>query len=331
MLSRIAQETKEYELLAPLAFKSADSRGREQPEEPCEFRTAFQRDRDRIIHSKAFRRLIHKTQVFLSPEGDHYRTRLTHTIEVAQVSRAVARFMQYNEDLTEAIALGHDLGHTPFGHKGEMILDKIYPGGFHHNEQSLRIVDKLETHGTRKGLNLSFEVRDGIVNHTGPDVPATLEGQIVRICDRIAYINHDIDDALRSDIIKPCDLPKPEIAILGSTHSERINNLIKDLCINSEGKSHMALSERFASSLASLRDFMFQNVYNSKLVLASLNNNKIEEVITTIFYHFVKAPYEMPDLFQDIAKIDGVECAVKDFVSGMTDVYAKELFHKLNG
>ena len=229
MNNRESIEKREYKILSPLACKAADSKGRVYDEEKCEYRTDFQRDRDRIVHSKAFRRLIHKTQVFLAPEGDHYRTRLTHTLEVSQISRTVARILAYNEDLTEAIALGHDLGHTPFGHVGEKVLNNIHPGGFVHNVQSLRTVDVIEDTPKRRGLNLTYEVRNGILNHRGPVRPVTLEGQIVKICDRIAYVNHDIDDAIRSGVITFDDLPEREIEIIGSTHSERINNLIVDL------------------------------------------------------------------------------------------------------
>ncbi len=263
MNNREAIEKREYELLSPLACKAAESKGRRLEEEKCEYRTDFQRDRDRIVHSKAFRRLIHKTQVFLAPEGDHYRTRLTHTLEVSQIARTVARILAYNEDLTEAIALGHDLGHTPFGHVGEKVLNKIHPGGFVHNEQSLRTVDLIEDTSRRRGLNLTYEVRDGILNHRGSVMPVTLEGQIVKLCDRIAYVNHDIDDAIRSGVITFDQLPKREIEILGSTHSDRINNLIIDLCKNSEGKEVISLSPEYADSLGRLRAFMFRNVYNS--------------------------------------------------------------------
>ena len=221
MNNREAIEKREYELLSPLACKAAESKGRLFDEEQCEYRTDFQRDRDRIVHSKAFRRLIHKTQVFLAPEGDHYRTRLTHTLEVAQIARTVARILSYNEDLTEAIALGHDLGHTPFGHVGEKVLNKIHPGGFVHNEQSLRTVDVIEDTSRRRGLNLTYEVRDGILNHRGSVVPMTLEGQVVKICDRIAYVNHDIDDAENAGIMSEDDIPTEIRDVLGYSKSER--------------------------------------------------------------------------------------------------------------
>ena len=214
MLLREDLERREFEMLSPLAVKSAQSKGRAAEEEKCRMRTEFQRDRDRIIHSKAFRRLMHKTQVFLAPEGDHFRTRLTHTIEVSQIARTIARSLNLNEDLTEAIALGHDLGHTPFGHNGEEVLDEVHPGGFKHNVQSLRVVDVLESTQSRNGMNLTAEVRDGIVNHTGRAMPFTMEGQIVKISDRIAYINHDIDDALRSSVISMEDIPKSSLQLV---------------------------------------------------------------------------------------------------------------------
>lgn len=229
MITRKTIEEREYRELSPYGTRAAESRGRMAEEEPCSIRTDFQRDRDRIIHSKSFRRLMHKTQVFLAPEGDHFRTRLTHTIEVSQIARTIARGCGLNEDLTEAIAMGHDLGHTPFGHSGESVLNRIYPGGFRHNEQSLRVVDVLESGTSRRGMNLTMEVRDGILNHTGPVKPFTVEGQVVKISDRIAYINHDIDDALRSGVIRYEDLPAHCIEILGSTHKERINTLVTDM------------------------------------------------------------------------------------------------------
>lgn len=329
MLAREAIEKREYEILSPLACKAADSRGRQFEEEQCEFRTDFQRDRDRIVHSKAFRRLIHKTQVFLAPEGDHYRTRLTHTLEVSQISRTVARILAYNEDLTEAIALGHDLGHTPFGHVGEMILNRIHPGGFRHNVQSLRTVDVIEDTSRRRGLNLTLEVRDGILNHSGPDTPMTLEGQIVKICDRIAYVNHDIDDAIRSKVITFDQLPKEEIAVLGSTHSDRINNLIVDLCRNSEGKDTVALSPEFADSLGRLRAFMFENVYRSHDVRTVSDLDKVDRVISSLYDYYMDHSEEIPGIYKQIEKEEGTAVAVKDLISGMTDRYALNLYERL--
>ena len=329
MIRREDIEKREYEVLSPLASKAAESKGRIFDEEPCEFRTVYQRDRDRIVHSKAFRRLIHKTQVFLAPEGDHYRTRLTHTLEVSQIARTVARILAYNEDLTEAIALGHDLGHTPFGHVGEKVLNKIYPGGFSHNEQSLRTVDVIEDTSRRRGLNLTYEVRDGILNHRGDVTPMTLEGQIVKICDRIAYVNHDIDDAIRSGVITFDQLPEQEIRILGSTHSDRINNLIVDLCSNSEGKDSISLSPEFAESLGRLRAFMFKNVYNAEDVRCVSDLDNVERVISSLYQHYMSHPEEIPGIYKDIEKEDGTETAVKDLISGMTDRYALNLYDKL--
>ena len=329
MLIREDLEKREYEILSPLASKSAESRGREFPEEQCHFRTDYQRDRDRIIHSKAFRRLIGKTQVFIAPEDDHYRTRLTHTLEVSQVSRTVARILRYNEDLTEAIALGHDLGHTPFGHAGEAVLNTIHPGGFAHNEQSLRTVDSIEETSRRRGLNLTYEVRDGILNHRGQGVPVTLEGQIVKICDRIAYVNHDIDDAIRNGIISMSDLPEKDIAILGKTHSDRINNLIIDLCQNSECKDTISLSPVVMDALSDLRSFMFTNVYNSPQVIEISNREKVDLIIRSLYDYFLTHPDEMPGVYREIEKEDGTQEAVKDLISGMTDRYALRLYDKL--
>lgn len=329
MITREDFEKREYEILSPLAARSAESKGRINDEEPCDLRTVYQRDRDRIVHSKSFRRLIHKTQVFLSPEGDHYRTRLTHTLEVSQISRTVARILSYNEDLTEAIALGHDLGHTPFGHVGEAVLNKIYPGGFCHNEQSLRTVDVIEETASRRGLNLTYEVRDGILNHRGPVTPATLEGQIVKICDRIAYVNHDIDDAIRSGVISFEDLPEKEIAILGATHSERINNLIVDLCSNSEGKEIIALSPEFAESLGRLRTFMFDNVYSAADVRSVADVDKVDRIIRALYQHYLDHNDEIPGVYRKIMEEEGAEVAVKDLISGMTDRYALNMYDKL--
>ena len=329
MLDRIACEKREYEILSPLASKAAESKGRIRHEDKCEFRTEYQRDRDRIVHSKAFRRLMHKTQVFLAPEDDHYRTRLTHTLEVAQISRTCARILMYNEDLTEAIALGHDLGHTPFGHAGETVLAKIHPNGFAHNEQSLRTVDRIEDTSRRTGLNLTYEVRDGILNHRGRGVPLTLEGQIVNICDRIAYTNHDIDDAIRSGIIKRGDLPKSAIDVLGTQHSDRINNLIVDLCRNSEGKDRISLSEPLYNALMELRAFMFANVYNSKPVQAVASMSKVEVIISSLYEYFINHPNEMRGVYKKIEQEDGIATAAKDLIAGMTDRYALTLYDKL--
>lgn len=324
-------EELEIQRLDRRAAKSKYSLGRDYPHEKCLYRTEFQRDRDRIIHSKSFRRLMHKTQVFISPEGDHYRTRLTHTLEVAQVARTIARILNYNEDLTEAIALGHDLGHTPFGHNGEEVLSSIHPGGFRHNEQSLRIVEVLEglNKNNKKGLNLTKEVRDGILNHRGSGVPITLEGQIVKISDRIAYINHDIDDAMRSGVIALEDLPKEDIDILGHTHSERIDNLISDLASTSNGQKCIKQSEQFYRALLHLRKYMFENVYQNELVKKEENMIKIEMVITSLYSYFNKYPEKMPELYRQVASTEDTKVAVKDYISGMTDRYAISLYSDL--
>lgn len=331
MYTRTDIEKREYEILSPLASKAAESNGRKYPEEMCKYRTVYQRDRDRIIHSKAFRRLLHKTQVFIAPDDDHFRTRLTHTLEVAQISKSVARIIRYNEDLTEAIALGHDLGHTPFGHVGEAILNKIHPGGFIHNIQSLRTVDHIENTSMKIGLNLTYEVRDGILNHRGTGVPLTKEGQIVKICDRIAYVNHDIDDALRSEMITLSDLPQESIEILGKTHSDRINNLIIDLCHNSEGQNRVELSPIYNEALLTLRSYMFSNIYNSSCVLAFIDINQLENVITSLYEYYMIHADEMPPIYQEIAREDGVAVAVKDLISGMTDRYALNTYDRLFG
>ena len=322
MLLREELEKREFEILSERAAKSADSKGRLFPEEKCNIRTEFQRDRDRIIHSKAFRRLMHKTQVFLAPEGDHFRTRLTHTIEVSQIARTIARALNLNEDLTEAIALGHDLGHTPFGHNGEEVLDKIHPGGFKHNMQSLRVADVIESTKSRRGMNLTMEVRDGIVNHTGKDMPFTLEGQIVKISDRIAYINHDIDDAIRSGVISAEDLPEEALRIFGKTHRERINNMVVDLIENSDGKDRIYQSPQYKESLDSLRTFMFANVYKSSKVKREEDLNKVEVVISSLYDYFIHNIDQLPEDMKKIAAHDGKNEAVKDYVAGMTDRFA---------
>ena len=329
MNNRESIEKREYEFLSPLACHAAESKGRQFDEGQCEYRTDFQRDRDRIVHSKAFRRLIHKTQVFLAPEGAHYSTRLTHTLEVQQIARTIARILAYNEDLTEAIALGHDLGHTPFGHVGEKVLNKIHPGGFEHNVQSLRTVDIIEDTSRRRGLNLTYEVRDGILNHRGPVTPATLEGQIVKISDRIAYINHDIDDAIRSGVLTFEQLPEREVSILGSTHADRINNLIVDLCKNSEGKDTISLSPEFAGSLDRLREFMFENVYSSKKVRGVAVLDKVGRLISSLYSYYMEPSDEIPGIYKQIEKEEGTAVAVKDLISGMTDRYALNLYEKL--
>ena len=329
MLLREELEKREFAVLSPLAAKSALSEGRAQEEEKCAIRTEFQRDRDRIIHSKSFRRLMHKTQVFLAPEGDHFRTRLTHTIEVSQIARTIARSLNLNEDLTEAIALGHDLGHTPFGHNGEDVLNSIHPGGFAHNVQSLRVVDVLESSASRTGMNLTAEVRDGILHHTGGGLPFTLEGQIVKLSDRIAYINHDIDDALRSSVISMEDIPASSLALFGRSHRERINNMVTDVIRNSDGRDEIRQSAAYREELNKLRSFMFSHVYKSGRVKREEDLAKVEVVISSLYEYFLKHPRRLPRELQEIARRDGINEAVKDYVAGMTDRFALNIYTEL--
>ncbi|MBQ3521138.1 MAG: deoxyguanosinetriphosphate triphosphohydrolase [Firmicutes bacterium] len=322
-------EQREYEYLSQYATKSAESRGRQAEEEQCTIRTDFQRDRDRIVHSKAFRRLMHKTQVFLAPEGDHYRTRLTHTIEVSQIARTIARGAGLNEDLAEAIAMGHDLGHTPFGHSGEAVLAEIYPGGFRHNVQSLRVVDVLESGSTRRGMNLTMEVRDGIVNHTGSVMPMTPEGQIVKVSDRIAYINHDIDDAIRSGIITIDDLPKESIAILGDTHKKRIDTLVRDMIENTIGRPTAQLSAEKMEAMNDLRTFMFKNVYHNSRVKRVEDINKVKEIVEFLYSYYLENHDELPRELLAMRDEFSIEELVKDHVAGMTDRYALNTYEEL--
>ena len=313
---RLRQELEELEEknLSPFAALNKNSRGRYYFEEPCDVRSDFQRDRDRIIHSKSFRRLKHKTQVFIAPEGDHYRTRITHTLEVAQIARTAARALLLNEDLTEAIALGHDLGHTPFGHAGEETLDELFDGGFRHNEQSLRVVEYLE--GSH-GLNLTWEVREGIPRHTGEEVPQTLEGQLVRICDRIAYINHDIDDALRAGIISYEQLPAQETDFLGHSSSERINTMVRDLIKNSSGQPFIAMSEETSEVMDNLRNFLFNNVYVGSS--AKAEERKVKLIITMLHNYWLENQGELPEEVKFMGERFGFERAVCDYIAGMTD------------
>ncbi len=322
---RESVERNEHRCLSSLAAKSSDSRGRRRYEEPCRLRTEFQRDRDRIIHTKSFRRLKHKTQVFIAPEGDHFRTRLTHTLEVSQIARTIARALNLNEDLAEAIALGHDLGHTPFGHAGEDVLDEIVPGGFNHNEQSLRVVDVVEE---GQGLNLTHEVRDGILNHTGSQLPFTLEGQIVKLSDRIAYINHDIDDALRGHIIKPEDLPQECIRVLGFDHRTRINTMVLDTVQASYGKNQVVMSARVGDATCSLREFLFDKVYiGSK---AKTEEEKAKRLLKILFFYYRDNPQELPENIQlQQERGDSIATVVTDYVAGMTDRYAINRFNQL--
>ena len=311
---------REHAFLSPRAAFADESRGRQREEPDCPVRTVFQRDRDRIIHCNSFRRLKHKTQVFLSPEGDHYRTRLTHTLEVAQIARTIARGLDLNEDLTEAISLGHDLGHTPFGHAGERALDAVCSKGFHHYEQSLRVVDVLEKNG--EGLNLTYEVRNGIVCHTKGTEADTLEGRIVRLADRIAYINHDIDDAVRAGVMREEDIPRQIRDTLGDTKSARINTLVLSAIENS--RETIALDSTAQALFDELHDFMFRHVYTN--ARAKGEEGKAVDMIQWLFGFYSEKPELLPALFQDIAERDGQETAVCDFVAGMTDRYAVHMF-----
>ena len=329
MILREDLEKREYEILSPFAAKAAETKGRQYEETKCDVRTDYQRDRDRIVHSKAFRRLMHKTQVFLAPEGDHFRTRLTHTLEVSQIARTIARALALNEDLTEAIAMGHDLGHTPFGHNGESFLNDRHPGGFQHNVQSLRVVDVLESSGRGRGMNLTFEVRDGILNHTGAVTPVTLEGQIVKISDRIAYINHDIDDALRSSVIKESDLPKDCVEILGQDHRTRINTLVTDLVRNSDGRDRIIMSDECRFYMDKLRAYMFENVYHSKVVKKDEDLDKIKNMIISLYDYYEQNPKELPAESFEMIEEFGVDEVVKDHVAGMTDRYALNIYSTL--
>lgn len=311
-------ERIQAETLSSYATLSQNSRGRETPIAPCEIRTDFIRDRDRILHCKSFRRLKHKTQVFLSPQGDHYRTRLTHTLEVSQIARTITRALRLNEDLSEAIALGHDLGHTPFGHSGEDVLDELLPDGFEHNVQSLRVVEKLENDGA--GLNLTYEVRDGILNHKKTGVPITLEGCVVSLADRIAYINHDIDDAIRAGVLKESDLPKECVRVLGNSHGKRINSMILDVVGHSCDQPKITMSEEFYRQFDALRDFMFERVYKNPV--AKSEEEKAKRVIRELFAYYLNHTELLTGEYAKYLEQDGRERAVADYIAGMTDNYA---------
>jgi dGTPase len=317
-------EEIERETLSPHAALASTSKGRERDEPPDDLRTCFQRDGDRIVHCKAFRRLKHKTQVFLAPEGDHYRVRLTHTLEVNQIARTAARALRLNEDLTEAIALGHDLGHTPFGHLGEQALTPFLGRPFRHNEQSLRIVDHLEDEG--RGLNLTWEVRDGIVNHTwSMPPPATLEAQVVRFADRIAYVNHDVDDAVRAGVLGPDELPAAALEVLGRTHPERIDRLVKDLVASSEDGPEIRMSSEVFRALDALRDFMFERVYLRDEARAE--QEKAISLVRTLFAFYLDHPEQMP---QEYHRTPGdLPTRVADHIAGMTDRYALRVYEQL--
>lgn len=326
MQIRVWEECWEDHHLSPYAVGSGGSRGRAQPETECEIRTVFQRDRDRLLHSKAFRRLSGKTQVFISPTGDHYRTRLTHTLEVAQISRTVARALRLNEELSEAIALGHDLGHTPFGHAGESALNSVLEGGFRHNEQSLRVVEVVERHGDVMGLNLSYEVKDGILCHTGPEIPSTLEGQVVRICDRVAYINHDIDDAIRAGILQESDLPIECQSILGTSRSQRIDTMVKDLIANSYSKPRISMSKEVEHATNVLRGFLFDYVYLTSS--ADQEKAKIHGLIARLFEYYLASPGALPEEWRHGRK-EEPNRLVADYIAGMTDRYALAEYERL--
>ncbi len=320
-------EKREHEILSPYAAFSDESRGRSRNEEQCDIRPVYQRDRDRILHCKAFRRLKQKTQVFLAPRGDHYRTRLTHTLEVSQNARTIAKALRLNEELTEAIALGHDLGHTPYGHCGERVLNKLCPGGFAHNKQSVRVVELLEKDGA--GLNLTYEVRDGILNHQTSGNPSTLEGKIVRFSDKIAYINSDIDDSIRAHILKEEDIPTEYTKILGNSIRTRLNTLIHDIIQNSEGKNDICMSDEVYRALMGLRKFMFENVYTNPA--AKAEEKKAENVVQYLFEYYCGHINELPEEFYNLI-INGTdkERAVCDYIACMSDMFATNTFKQLN-
>ncbi len=319
MTIRQSLEQYEREYLSPFATLSMNSKGRLRPEEECDIRTVFQRDRDRIIHSKSFRRLKDKTQVFLTPEGDHYRTRLTHTLEVSQNARTIAKALRLNEDLAEAIALGHDLGHTPFGHAGERALNEICPLGFEHSVQSVRTVDILEKNGI--GLNLTMEVRDGILNHQTKGTPSTLEGKIVRFSDKIAYIYHDMDDAMRAGILRESDIPKEISSVIGETTRERLNTFVHDLVTYSQGKNDICMSDEVDKAMKNLRFFMFERVYNNRQ--AKGEEEKAEQLMMTLYEYYMKNTELLPQEYQRMM-YDGEEKerVVCDYVGAMTDRFA---------
>lgn len=326
MVIREEQELREHRIYRSCASFSDETRGRACPEDKCDIRTEYQRDRDRIIHSKSFRRLKHKTQVFLSPGGDHYRTRLTHTLEVAQIARTISRALGLNEDLTEAIALGHDLGHTPFGHAGERALSRYTSKPFHHNEQSVRIVEKLEKNG--RGLNLTWEVRDGILNHRSANTPATLEGAVVRISDKIAYVNHDIDDGIRAGILEEESLPKECTKVLGNCTRDRINNTIHAIVRHCIDIDQVVLPPEFEEAQKELRQFMFKDLYTNPV--AKGQETKAERIIGLLYQEYINDLSKLPREYQNfIEKGEDKEIIVCDYIAGMTDNYAIECFNEL--
>ncbi|MDD6174785.1 MAG: deoxyguanosinetriphosphate triphosphohydrolase [Firmicutes bacterium] len=324
MTIRERTEEQELQFLAAEAAKARTTRGRQRPEPECDLRTAFQRDRDRILHCKSFRRLKHKTQVFLSPEGDHYRTRLTHTLEVAQIARTIARCLRLNEDLTEAISLGHDLGHTPFGHAGERALNAIAPGGFRHYEQSVRVVERLENEGL--GLNLTAEVRNGILCHTTGTEAFTAEGRIVRIADRIAYINHDIDDAQRAGVLEPEEIPWDIIQTLGDRRTTRINTLVSSLVANSTPE-RLAMAPDVQEAFDELHRFMYRNVYCNPV--AKGEEQKVPGLVETLYRYCLMHADKLPDEMRIVREREGAERAVCDYIAGMSDGFATQMFETI--
>ncbi|MBQ0001439.1 MAG: deoxyguanosinetriphosphate triphosphohydrolase [Clostridiales bacterium] len=323
---RESMEQRERELLSPFAAFSADSKGRERFEEECDIRTAYQRDRDRILHCKSFRRLKDKTQVFLAPQGDHYRNRLTHTLEVSQISRTIAKALQLNEDLVEAIALGHDLGHTPFGHAGERALDRLNPAGFAHYKQSVRVAQFLEKDG--EGLNLTWEVLDGILNHRTSGKPATLEGQIVRFSDKIAYIHHDMDDAQRAGILTEDNIPVTLRITLGYNTKERLNTFVHNIIENSMGKDHIQMSDEIQEALSELRAIMFEEVYTNPN--AKKEEKRAEEMLTQLYQYYLRHPENMSREYgEQIQKGADPNIVVCDYISGMTDQYSMDRFREI--
>lgn len=324
---RETREAWEVQYLSPYASMSRDTLGRDVPEELCDIRPEYQRDRDRILHCKAFRRLKHKTQVFLAPEGDHYRTRLTHTLEVAQIARTIARSLRLNEDLTEAIALGHDLGHTPFGHSGERILNELCPYGFAHYQQSVRVVEVLEKDG--RGLNLTKEVRDGILNHRTSGHPSTLEGGIVRLSDKIAYINHDIDDAIRAKIFAEAELPDRFTDVLGHSVRERLNTMIHDIIEQSMDKPAICMSPGMEEAMQGLRAWLFEHVYKNEIPKAE--EGRAQQLIVSLYKYYMEHVIELPEeyLLLMVQKGEAKERVVCDYIAGMSDSYAIDKFEAL--
>lgn len=316
---------REKSTLSPYAFLTCNTKGRDKPYVPCRIRTEFQRDRDKIIHSKAFRRLMHKTQVFLLPQDEHYRTRMTHTLEVTQIARIIARALRLNEDLTEAIALGHDLGHTPFGHAGEAAMRKLYSHDFAHSAQSVRVAEKIEKDGL--GLNLTAEVKDGILNHTGSDLASTLEGVVVKFADRIAYINHDIDDACRAGIMSLDDIPDHILKTLGRGHSERINAMVSAVITASTDMPVISMTPEIGKATDELRAFLFRNVYTNPV--AKGEEEKAKVMLEELYEYYVDHPDKLPEPYNSIMSNEGVPRAVCDFISSMTDRYAIDLYTSL--